>query len=69
MLHSYYGSLGKIVIAERPLMTEFIDDLSRVIKPGLESLNWNSLGIPEFIKNTEQVDSSDINLLIVSKGN
>ena len=55
MLNSYYSSLDKIVLAERPLMTDFIEELSRVIKPGLESLNWNSLGIPEFIKNTEQV--------------
>lgn len=30
------------------------DELRLVLRPGLESLNWNSLGIPDFIKKCEQ---------------
>ncbi len=55
MLTNYYSALNKIIPAERPLLTQFIEELRAVLKPSMESLNWNSLGIPDFIKKAEQV--------------
>lgn len=55
MLTNYSSARSKIIPAERPLLTQFVEDLKNVLKPGLESLNWNSLGIPDFIKKAEQV--------------
>ncbi|TPX63919.1 hypothetical protein SpCBS45565_g06282 [Spizellomyces sp. 'palustris'] len=55
MLNSYNSILDVLDSAERKLLQTHIAELKRVMKPGFSRLNWNSLGIPEFISrcNTE----------------
>ncbi|KAI8825885.1 dynein heavy chain and region D6 of dynein motor-domain-containing protein [Fimicolochytrium jonesii] len=55
MLNSYNAILDVLDGAERKLLYAHITELKRVMKPGFTRLNWNSLGIPEFIHrcNTE----------------
>ncbi|TPX54389.1 hypothetical protein PhCBS80983_g05954 [Powellomyces hirtus] len=50
MLNSYNAVLGLLDSAERKLLQTHIAELKRVMKPGFTRLNWNSLGIAEFIQ-------------------
>ncbi|KAI9102678.1 dynein heavy chain and region D6 of dynein motor-domain-containing protein [Phlyctochytrium arcticum] len=50
MLNSYNSVLEALDSAERKLLQTHIAELKRVMKPGFTRLNWNSLGIPEFIQ-------------------
>ena len=50
MLVQYHAALGVLSTAERSLLTQHIENLKAVTKPGFETLNWNSLGIEDFIQ-------------------
>jgi dynein heavy chain len=50
MLIVYSSVLGLLDPVEKKLLNSHINDLKRVMKPGFTRLNWNSLGIPEFIQ-------------------
>ncbi|CAH1801914.1 unnamed protein product [Owenia fusiformis] len=49
MLARYHGVLASLDNAEMALLEEHMKDLRRVIRPGSKRLNWNSLGINDFI--------------------
>ncbi|KAI8922930.1 hypothetical protein BC831DRAFT_55734 [Entophlyctis helioformis] len=50
MLKSYHSVMDPLDAAEKKLLNVHITELKRVMKPGFTRLNWNSLGIPEFIQ-------------------
>jgi dynein heavy chain, axonemal len=54
MLANYNAVLQKIAPSEWPLLTSILEELKSVLKPGFDALNWNSLGIPDFIKKCDQ---------------
>ncbi|KAI8814786.1 dynein heavy chain and region D6 of dynein motor-domain-containing protein [Cladochytrium replicatum] len=54
MLTSYNNVLELLDGVERKLLAVHIQELKRVMKAGLTRLNWNSLGIPEFIQRCNQ---------------
>ncbi|KAJ3039942.1 Dynein heavy chain 10, axonemal [Rhizophlyctis rosea] len=54
MLTSYNTVLDSLDGAERKLLQTNIAELKRVMKPGFTRLNWNSLGIHEFIQRCNQ---------------
>lgn len=54
MLSNYNAVLQKIAPSEWPLLTPILEELRSVLRPGFDSLNWNSLGIPDFIKKCDQ---------------
>ena len=49
MLVEYHEALGALTAAERSLLTQHVENLKSVLKPGFDTLNWNSLGIADFI--------------------
>lgn len=49
MLARYYDALSLLNAAEMQLLDDHIKDLQRVLRAGYKRLNWNSLGIPDFI--------------------
>lgn len=53
MINNYYKALDHVSFAEKTLLVQFIDELRNSLKPGMDSLNWNSLGIPDFIQKCE----------------
>ena len=55
MLKGYRTVINDLTVAERKLLMEQIQELKRVMKPGFSRLNWNSLGIPDFISRCNQV--------------
>lgn len=54
MLQSYHEVIQSLDAAEKKLLSEHISELHRVMKAGFTRLNWNSLGIPEFIQRCNQ---------------
>jgi dynein heavy chain len=50
MISSYDSVIEPLDDAERKLFGTHINELKRIMKPGFTRLNWNSLGIPEFIQ-------------------
>ncbi|KAJ3328734.1 Dynein heavy chain 10, axonemal, partial [Blyttiomyces sp. JEL0837] len=54
MLKSYNDVLDILDPAEKKLLAVHIAELNRVMKPGFTRLNWNSLGIPDFIQRCNQ---------------
>ncbi|KAJ2996626.1 Dynein heavy chain 10, axonemal [Globomyces sp. JEL0801] len=50
MLQAYRSVMDPLDNSEKKLFTHHINELRRVMKPGFTRLNWNSLGIPEFIQ-------------------
>lgn len=54
MMANYYSALAMVTAEEKPLLTAHIQNLKLALKPGLESLNWNSLSVPSFIKKGNQ---------------
>ncbi|KAJ3055760.1 Dynein heavy chain 10, axonemal [Rhizophlyctis rosea] len=54
MLNSYNAVLDSLDGAERKLLQLNVAELKRVMKPGFTRLNWNSLGIHEFIQRCNQ---------------
>jgi dynein heavy chain len=51
MLENYHLALSTLTPAERGLLAEHVDILKNCLKPGFGTLNWNSLGITDFIDN------------------
>lgn len=54
LLKSYYGALSVVTAEEKPLLAAHTQNLKNALRPGLESLNWNSLSIPSFMKKCSQ---------------
>ena len=50
MLKSYTETLGKLSEVERTLMLHRIRELHVVMQPGYVSINWNALGIRDYIE-------------------
>jgi dynein heavy chain len=49
MLSSYYSVMDSLNPVERELLSERAKGLRASLNPGFTPLNWNSLGIPDFI--------------------
>lgn len=49
MLSRYHALLSSLDQAETSLLEDHMRDLRRVIRPGSKRLNWNSLGINDFV--------------------
>ena len=45
-----------LLYSQTDLLVDHIKTLQRVLKPGSKRLNWNSLGIQDYITKCEQVD-------------
>ncbi|KAL6757976.1 dynein heavy chain, N-terminal region 1-domain-containing protein, partial [Haematococcus lacustris] len=50
MLQRYYQVTGQLTSIEQELMAKKLEELECSLLPGFQTLNWNSLGIPEFIQ-------------------
>jgi dynein heavy chain len=50
MIRSYNEVMEPLDQTERKLFSSQINELRRVMKPGFTRLNWNSLGIPEYLQ-------------------
>ncbi|EGF80533.1 hypothetical protein BATDEDRAFT_25191 [Batrachochytrium dendrobatidis JAM81] len=50
MLKAYHAAVDPLDVSELKLLHIHLTELKRVMKPGFTRLNWNSLGIPEFIQ-------------------
>ncbi|EDO35852.1 predicted protein [Nematostella vectensis] len=49
MLERYHTVTGSLDVAETQLLDDNIKELKRVLKPGSKRLNWNSLGISDYV--------------------
>lgn len=49
VLQHYYEVIGQLLPIEKELMKRKLEELEGSLQPGFTILNWNSLGIPEFI--------------------
>ncbi|KAJ3134855.1 Dynein heavy chain 10, axonemal [Physocladia obscura] len=54
MLNNYHAVTELLDSAEIKLLFDQLSELKRVLKPGFSRLNWNSLGISEFILRCNQ---------------
>jgi dynein heavy chain len=54
MIHEYHTVLDHLDPAETNLLKSHLTELKRVISPGLTRLNWNSLGISNYIQRCNQ---------------
>ncbi|CAH1233746.1 DNAH10 [Branchiostoma lanceolatum] len=54
MLNRYHTLLGSLDEAETQLLDEHIRELRRVLRPGYKRLNWNSLGINDYVSRVQQ---------------
>ncbi|XP_033627732.1 dynein heavy chain 10, axonemal-like [Asterias rubens] len=57
MLGRYHSAISFINNAETQLLDEHLKDLRRTLKSGHKRLNWNSLGITDYITRCEQAIS------------
>ena len=57
MVEHYYEVIGQLTPVERELLAKKLEELEQSLQPGFTILNWNSLGIAEFI----QASSKSIN--------
>ncbi|CAH3028713.1 unnamed protein product, partial [Porites evermanni] len=57
MLDRYHTVIGSLNVAETQLLDDHIKELKRVLKPGAKRLNWNSLGISDYITRCGQAIS------------
>ena len=51
----YHRVMASLESAEVLLLDEHIKELRRIIRPALKRLNWNSLGIADFISFVDNV--------------
>ena len=51
MLENYHAAIDALTPAERTLLQHHVDELQACLRPGFVTLNWNSLGITDFIDN------------------
>ncbi|XP_071826175.1 dynein axonemal heavy chain 10-like isoform X2 [Apostichopus japonicus] len=63
MLSRYHTVVATLSNAETQLLDEHLNDLSRTLKPGHKRLNWNSLGISDYVSKCEQAISKFESLL------
>ncbi|PIK48528.1 putative dynein heavy chain 10, axonemal isoform X3 [Apostichopus japonicus] len=63
MLSRYHTVVATLSNAETQLLDEHLQDLSRTLKPGHKRLNWNSLGISDYVSKCEQAISKFESLL------
>ncbi|DBA95316.1 TPA: Dynein heavy chain cytoplasmic [Trebouxia sp. C0006] len=49
MLERYYKVLDRLTPVEQQLLSQRLTQLRHVLDPGFSPLNWNSLGIPDFV--------------------
>ncbi|MCO5597848.1 hypothetical protein L7F22_051932 [Adiantum nelumboides] len=49
MLHQYQKTTGILTSVEAKLLAYHLTTLQQVLEPGFSYLNWNSLGIPDFV--------------------
>ena len=54
MLRNLRNVVEPLNAAERKLLLTHLNEVKRIMKPGLTRLNWNSLGIPEYIHKCNQ---------------
>jgi dynein heavy chain len=54
MLNNLYSVVDLLNDAEKKLLAANLNEIRRIIKPGLSRLNWNSLGIPEYLVKCNQ---------------
>ncbi|ORX45970.1 hypothetical protein BCR36DRAFT_332447 [Piromyces finnis] len=54
MIDLYKNVLNQLDSTEKKLLKTQIESLNKVLSPGFKRLNWNSLGIPEFINKCNQ---------------
>lgn len=54
MLTSYQEVIDRLSPVEKKLLERRIQDLQGVLKPGFDPLNWNALGIPDFIESCDR---------------
>ncbi|XP_077995609.1 dynein axonemal heavy chain 10-like isoform X2 [Glandiceps talaboti] len=54
MLNRYHNAIASLNPAETMLLEEHTRELRRTMKPGYKRLNWNSLGINDYISRCEQ---------------
>jgi len=50
LLPSLPQVIGQLAPIEKELLTKKLEELESCLHPGFNILNWNSLGIPEFIQ-------------------
>ncbi|PVD32839.1 hypothetical protein C0Q70_08286 [Pomacea canaliculata] len=53
MLHRYHSLLASLDHAEAQLLEEHMHELRRMLRPGSKRINWNSLGINDFLVKCE----------------
>jgi dynein heavy chain len=49
MLRHYYEATDQLSRVEQSLLSRKLAELGNALQPGFTTLNWNSLGIPEFV--------------------
>jgi dynein heavy chain len=49
LIDGYNAAVGDLTSVQQKLLQKQIEDLVRALAPGCTPLNWNSLGIPDFI--------------------
>jgi dynein heavy chain len=49
LIDGYFAAVGDLTPVQQKLLQKQIDDLVKALAPGCTPLNWNSLGIPDFI--------------------
>ena len=54
MLNNYEGVIARLSYVEKQLLARRIADLHRIMAPGFDPLNWNSLSIPVFIESCQR---------------
>lgn len=60
MLFDYHRTLDMMTDEEIVLLKTFVRDVRKIISPGLTRLNWNSLGITDYVQRCNQ----EINKLV-----
>ncbi|KAJ7569126.1 hypothetical protein O6H91_01G062100 [Diphasiastrum complanatum] len=49
LMQQYHAAIGMLTPVESKLLSSRLQNLHHVLDPGFSQLNWNSLGIPEFV--------------------
>ena len=65
MLKRYHTLLGSLDNAEAILLEDHMRELRRVIRPGAKRLNWNSLGISEFVAKCDSVSTKYTIIMLI----
>lgn len=49
MLGHYWAVVGMLTPTEQKLLGGKLEQLEKILDPGFSPLNWNALGIPDFV--------------------